>query len=65
MATEYEQSKDFDLFRRYGILKGMIKRSIMHLKVAKEGSETSNVDGSAAIRINEEKKKRELKYEGW
>ena len=42
----------------------MVKRSVMHLKVAKDGPETTNFDGSAAIRLTEEKKKRELRIEG-
>ena len=33
ISREYEESKDVDFFRRYGILKGMIKRCVLHLKL--------------------------------
>ena len=33
LHQDYERSKDFDPLRRYGLLKGMIKRTILHFKL--------------------------------
>lgn len=33
LQQDYERSKDFDPLRRYGLLKGMIKRTILHFKL--------------------------------
>ena len=54
LGREYEQSKDFDMFRRYGLLKGMIKRTILHMKMNDERS--TEVGGAM---IDSEVKKRE------
>ena len=62
MAREYELSKDVDAVRRYGQLKRVIKRAIMHLKL----HQSNTVDdqhmavavGTAAVRGKDEQRKR-------
>ena len=39
MAREYEAAKDVDVFRRYGILKRTVKRTIMHLRLHQNSSD--------------------------
>lgn len=34
LQREYEQSKEYDFVRRYPLLKGMIKRMVVHLKLS-------------------------------
>ncbi|XP_064607525.1 uncharacterized protein LOC135472010 isoform X2 [Liolophura sinensis] len=41
LGREYEESKDYDPVRRYEKLKGMVKRTIMHLRVTQEEQGTS------------------------
>jgi len=38
MAREYEAAKDLDVFRRYGMLKRTVKRTIMHLRLHQNSS---------------------------
>jgi len=33
MAREYEAAKELDVFRRYGVLKRTVKRTVMHLRL--------------------------------
>src|SRR6218665_3026249 len=47
MAREYEDSKELDFIRRYGVLKRMIKRTIMHLKLSNE----DNIQSAAAASV--------------
>ncbi|CAD5123621.1 DgyrCDS11952 [Dimorphilus gyrociliatus] len=56
LSKEYEESKDIDVFRRYAILKGMIKRCIMHLTLSNDEQVQSQL---ANTRIQEEMKKKE------
>jgi hypothetical protein len=44
LQGDYERSKDFDPLRRYGLLKGMIKRTILHFKLNDD-----KVTGSSSI----------------
>ena len=56
LEREYEESKDVDMLRRYGMLKGMIKRSVMHLKVSAEENKQVQI---ACGKQKEENRKRE------
>ena len=58
LSREYETSKDLDLFRRYGMLKGMIKRSVLHLKLSNEDKNHAQ-SAVAGQRQKEEQRKRE------
>ncbi|XP_064635583.1 uncharacterized protein LOC135492828 isoform X2 [Lineus longissimus] len=66
LEREYEESKDYDFVRRYGILKGMIKRTVVHLKLSNQAEQ----DGKSGLvtsckeyaRQKEEMRKREEKY---
>ena len=54
-------SQDVDFFRRYGMMKGMIKRSVLHLKLGNE--DTSQVQVSAG-KQKEDMRKREERLTG-
>ena len=43
MAREYEAAKDVDVFRRYGMLKRAIKRTVMHLRLHQNNSDDFTV----------------------
>jgi hypothetical protein len=62
MAREYESSKDVDVFRRYGQLKRVIKRAIMHLKLHQSSTtdeqHAAGPVGATAVRGKEEQRKR-------
>lgn len=68
MTREYETSKDVDVFRRYGQLKRVIKRAIMHLKLhqtsttddqhAAAASSCGGGGGGAATRSKDDVRKR-------
>jgi hypothetical protein len=63
MAREYESSKEVDVFRRYGQLKRVIKRAIMHLKLHQSSTTdeqhgAAGPVGAAAVRGKEELRKR-------
>ena len=69
LRAEYEQSKDYDFVRRYGLLKGMIKRTVVHLRL----SNTEQSQGQSGGLVNvckeyanakEKLRKREEKYAG-
>ena len=36
LTNDYEESKDFDPVRRYDKMKGMIKRTILHLRLGQD-----------------------------
>ena len=54
LEREYDDSKEVDYFRRYGMLKGMIKRSILHLKL-----QNDDQNQSTCGKTKEESRKRE------
>jgi hypothetical protein len=56
LSREYEDSKEVDVIRRYGMLKGMIKRSVLHLKLT--GADDPNHVPTCA-KAKEENRKRE------
>ena len=63
MSREYESSKEVDTVRRYGQLKRIIKRAIMHLKlhqtsVVDDQHSASNTASSTGIRAKDELRKR-------
>ena len=62
LDREYEESKDTDVIRRYGMLKGMIKRSVLHIKISQEGA--LNQNSSAAPWLKEANRKREEHING-
>ena len=62
LTREYEDSKELDSFRRYGMLKGMIKRTSMHLKVKDDANHMPITPTNA--RGMEEKRKREERLSG-
>lgn len=64
LSREYETSKDLDLFRRYGMLKGMIKRSVLHLKLSNEDKNHAQ-SAVAEQRQKEDLRKREEHLTGW
>ena len=51
MSREYEDSKDLDFIRRYALLKGMIKRTIMHLKLQNQEDHGSGTGGGGGGRV--------------
>lgn len=57
LSREYEDSKEVDFFRRYGMLKGMIKRSVLHLKLT--SNEEHNPHVPTCGKQKEENRKRE------
>lgn len=61
LSKEYEDSKDVDVFRRYAILKGMIKRCIMHLTLSNDEQVQPHLTNP---RIVEEMKKKEEQLAG-
>ena len=63
LSREYEDSKEIDFFRRYGMLKAMIKRSIMHLTLSKDDRNHVLI-GNTAAREKEEQKKRDERLSG-
>ena len=63
LSREYEDSKEIDFFRRYGMLKAMIKRSIMHLTLSKDDKSIVLI-GNTAAREKEEQKKRDERLSG-
>lgn len=63
LSREYEDSKEIDFFRRYGMLKAMIKRSIMHLTLSKDDRNHILI-GNTAAREKEEQKKRDERLAG-
>ena len=48
MAREYEDAKDVDVFRRYGLLKRTVKRTIMHLRLHQNSSDDQSSAAAAA-----------------
>jgi len=48
MAREYEAAKDVDVFRRYGMLKRIVKRTVMHLRLRQNSSDDQNTTTSAS-----------------
>ena len=46
MAREYEAAKELDVFRRYGMLKRAVKRTIMHLRLHQNNCDDQ---GSAVV----------------
>jgi len=44
MAREYEAAKDVDVFRRYGMLKRTVKRTIMHLRLHQNSGGSGSAD---------------------
>jgi hypothetical protein len=48
LTRDYEESKDFDPLRRYEKLKGMIKRTILHLKLNPDDQMNVHVQGKPA-----------------
>lgn len=51
LGREYEESKDYDPVRRYEKLKGMVKRTIMHLRVNQEeqGASPAGATGGTGL----------------
>ena len=60
LRREYYDSKEVDYFRRYNMMKGMIKRSVMHVKLKNDDTPLPGSD----IRLKEEWRKRELQIQG-
>ena len=56
LEREYDDSKEVDYFRRYGMLKGMIKRSILHVKLQQDDQ---NLNQATFGKTKEEQRKRE------
>lgn len=44
MAREYEAAKDVDVFRRYGLLKRTVKRTIMHLRLQQNNGHDDQIN---------------------
>ena len=64
LANEYEHSKEFDPFRRYRELKGLIKRCVLHLHIKVDESR-DDLHNSKEYSYNlEAAKSREGKYSG-
>jgi len=55
MAREYEAAKDVDVFRRYGMLKRTVKRTIMHLRLHQNNSSEEHNSTAAAAACNSSK----------
>ena len=53
LKREYEASKDVDVFRRYKLLKGMIKRSVTHVRL--------RTDEGAGQTLSTAKQRQEMK----
>jgi len=49
MAREYEAAKDVDVFRRYGLLKRTVKRTIMHLRLQQTNSNDDQMNSAPAV----------------
>ena len=62
LGREYDDSKEVDYFRRYGMLKGMIKRSVLHLKL--KDDQNHKPMASTQARDKEEKRKRDERLTG-
>ncbi len=62
LSREYEDSKEVDYFRRYRLLKGMIKRSILYLKLRE--NDDSNQSQATSGGQKEEMRKREEQLAG-
>jgi len=65
MAREYEAAKDVDVFRRYGMLKRAVKRTIMHLRLHQNNCEDQTMvvvvtagPSSGKARAKDEQRKR-------
>ncbi len=56
LRDEYDNSKEVDYFRRYGMLKGMIKRSVLTLKLKDDTNQHQQL--TTGMREKEEKRKR-------
>ena len=54
LKREYETSKDVDAFRRYMLLKGMIKRSVTHVRL--------RTDERAGQTLTTAKQRQEMKH---
>jgi len=65
MAREYEAAKDVDVFRRYGMLKRTVKRTIMHLKLHQNSTgadeQTPATGATAAAAAGKSRTKEELR----
>ena len=64
MAREYEAAKDVDVFRRYGMLKRTVKRTIMHLRLHQNSCDDQTMvvvtagPSSGKARTKDEQRKR-------
>ena len=62
MAREYETAKEVDVFRRYGLLKRTVKRTIMHLRLQQNnGDDQNSVAAAAAAGAGKTRTKDELR----
>ena len=52
MAREYEAAKDVDVFRRYGMLKRLIKRTVMHLRLHQNSGSAEDQNSTACTAVS-------------
>jgi len=59
LRRDYDESKEFDCFRRYARLKRMIKRSVIHLRLQSSKDESSSVHLSLYLHSQQQNEQRQ------